>query len=452
MKFTLLIIWLTLLFPTPLLAQENAPLGYQLQIEGGIGPATSDYFVRGMKKAQAAGVELVILKMDTPGGLDTSMRKINKAILASSVPVITYVAPDGARAASAGTYILYASHVAAMAPATNLGAATPVQMGGGLPGTGKEKEKDGDRNATSNKQAMSRKAVNDAKAYIRGLAQKRGRNVQWAESAVEKAESLSAQEALQLKVIDLIATDREDLLNQLSGYQVKVLGQERTLRTEGIQIKALQPDWRNRILNVISNPNIAYILLILGIYGLIFEFANPGFIVPGVVGAISLLLGLYALSVLPVNYAGVALLLLGIALMVAESFVASFGALGIGGVAAFVFGSLMLIDTEGIPGFAISKALIASFAVVSAAFFLLVIGMAIKARRRRVVSGSEEMIGAIGEALEDFTDHGNVFVHSEIWEAQSNTPVKKGQAIRITERNGLIITIEPIPQTPSKEG
>lgn len=348
MRFFQVLLALVLLGSVSELPAQDAAKAYLLEINGAIGPATSDYFTRGLAKAEKAQAELVVLRMDTPGGLDTSMRAINKAILSSSIPVVTYVAPDGARAASAGTYILYASHIAAMAPATNLGAATPVRIGG-IPGTG---DKDGkkDKGKDSNQDAMGRKAVNDAKAYIRGLAQKRGRNVAWAEKAVEKAESLSAKEALKLNVINLIATDIPDLMAQLNEYKVEVLNKEVILKTEGIEILALKPDWRNRLLNTVSNPNIAYILLLIGIYGLIFEFANPGFVVPGVVGAICLLLGLYALHVLPVSFAGAALLLLGIALMVAEAFVPSFGALGIGGVVAFVFGSLMLIDTEGIPG------------------------------------------------------------------------------------------------------
>ncbi|MDX1386389.1 MAG: nodulation protein NfeD [bacterium] len=435
--------------------KTSGPLAFQVEIQGPIGPATSSYFERGLEKAQEAGAQLLILRMDTPGGLDTSMRVINKAILSSPIPVVAFVAPEGARAASAGTYILYASHIAAMAPATNLGAATPVQLGG-LPGTGGEEEdKDGKKDKTGkakgNKESMRAKAVNDAKAYIRSLAQKRGRNVKWAEQAVVEAESLPAEEALKIGVIDLIANNTDDLIKKLNGYQVAVGEKELTLQTEGMTVSLYPPGWRFRLLNVISNPNIAYILLMIGIYGLIFEFMNPGYIVPGVVGAICLLLGLYALHVLPVNYTGVALILLGIALMVTEAFVPSFGALGIGGVVAFVIGSLMLMDTESVPGLEISRSLIATVAVVSAAFFILVVGMAVRARRRKVVSGSEEMIGAEGRALEDFNDEGNVFIHSETWRAKTNAPIFKDQRVRVTGREGLLLFVEPLSSQITEE-
>jgi membrane-bound serine protease (ClpP class) len=439
----------------PETVQPTNLIAFQVDIQGPIGPATASYFERGLEKAQEAGAQLLILRMDTPGGLDTSMRVINKAILSSPIPVVTFVAPEGARAASAGTYILYASHIAAMAPATNLGAATPVQLGG-FPGTGgdqgdQESKKGEKGKAKGNKESMRAKAINDAKAYIRSLAEKRGRNVKWAEAAVVNAESLPAQEALKIGVIDLIANNTTDLLKKLNGYRVVVAEKEVKLQTEGMGITVYPPGWRFRLLSVISNPNIAYILLMIGIYGLIFEFMNPGFIVPGVAGAICLLLGLYALHVLPVNYTGVALILLGIALMVTEAFVPSFGALGIGGIVAFVIGSLMLIDTESVPGLEISRSLIATVAVVSAAFFILVVGMAVRARRKKVVSGSEEMIGAEGRALEDFNDEGSVFIHSETWRAKTPTPIKKDQPVRVTGREGLLLMVEPLSSQNKEE-
>lgn len=434
------------LFPGRSLAQEK-PVAYVVEIQGAIGPATAAYFERGLKKAEENGAEMLIIKMDTPGGLDTSMRTINQAILSSTIPVITYVSPEGARAASAGTYILYASHIAAMAPATHLGAATPVTLGG-FPGL---KDQESEKGKKSNEQSMRAKAINDAKAYIRGLAQRRHRNAEWAEQAVVEAEALPAEEALKIGVINLMANNTDALLKKLEGYRVQIDDSEKTLETQSIGLKFVKPGWRFKLLNTLSNPNIAYLLLMIGIYGLIFEFMNPGFIAPGVIGAICLLLGLYALNVLPINYSGAALLLLGIALMVAELFVPSFGALGIGGVTAFVLGSLMLIDTEAVPGYGISRPLIATVAVTSAFFFMIVLGMAVKARRRKVVSGSEEMIGARGKALEDFSGTGPVFVHGEIWEAKTLTPLSKGQEIRVVQREGLQLIVEPKTPGGAKE-
>lgn len=416
----------------------------QLSISDAIGPATSDYIERSMDKAAESGAKAILITLDTPGGLDSSMRQIIKKIIASPIPVITYVTPGGARAASAGTYILYASHIAAMTPGTNLGAATPIQLigSGDPPGEQSDKDQPADP-ATSGKtpkNAMAQKAINDAVAYIRSLAEMRGRNADWAEQAVREADSLSAEKALELNVIDILATDRSDLLKQLDQRKINVLGRDMILETENAAIQAMEPDWRSELLAVITNPNIAYILLIAGIYGLIFEFSNPGAIVPGTIGGICLLLALFAFQVLPINYAGFALILLGISLMVAEAFVPSIGILGFGGLTAFVIGSVILMDTDA-PGFGIDIALVGAFALTSAAFLIFVLGMLLKSRQKPIVTGREELLGETGIVLADFSDTGPVRVHSEIWQARSRESLKKNQCIRVIGRNGFILEV-----------
>ena len=425
----------------------------ELTIDGAIGPATADYVERALSHARAQHASLVVIRMDTPGGLDTSMRKIIKAINMSPVPVATYVAPSGARAASAGTYILYASHIAAMAPGTNLGAATPIQLGGGSPlpsdkTTGKEK--DGKAGTLSNSDAEREKVVNDAVAYIRGLAALHGRNADWAEKAVRKAASLPAAEALRLKVIDLIATNMTDLLKQIDGRKLNLQGHEVTLHTAGLTVQHYEMDWRTRLLSVLTNPNIAYILLLIGIYGLLLEFFHPGAVAPGTIGGICLILGLYAMQLLPINYAGVALILLGVALMVAEAFQPSFGVLGIGGAVAFVFGSVILLDTEA-PGFGIDLSVIITFTVTSVLVFIFVIGMAIRSRHRPVVSGREQLLDTVATAMQDFEHKGRVKVHSEIWQALTDTPVHTGQQLKITSIDGLILHVQPMNITTKEK-
>lgn len=420
-------------------AGESIGRGYLLDISGVIGPATADYIERSLDHAEQQRAELVVLRMDTPGGLDTSMRVIIKRIVSAGVPVVGYVAPGGARAASAGTYILYASHVAAMAPGTNLGAATPVSL---IELPKNQEKSDSEVDQAEPAGAKERKLVNDAAAYIRGLAVLRGRNAEWAEQAVREAVSLSAQEALAQDVIDLLAGDTEELLQMLDGRKVLLTMGSKTLNTRELVLEQLQPDWQNRLLSIISNPNVAYILMLLGIYGIIYEFVNPGSIVPGTAGAIMLLLALYAFHVLPVNYVGVGLILLGVALMVAEAFVPSFGALGIGGVAAFLFGSLILIDTEQ-PGYGISLPLIIALAVVSALLLVLVVGMALKSRKGPVVSGREELLGAAGVVLEDFIGQGRVRVHGEVWSAHTDQPLRRNQSVRVTGRDGLVLRVTP---------
>ena len=470
-----------------------------LQIPGAIGPATADFITRGIEMAEESNATLIVLEMDTPGGLDTSMREIIQGILASSVPVATYVYPQGARAASAGTYILYASHIAAMAPATNLGAATPVAIGGPAPASptdtaGEEEEEDdadddtdasdedsgdaddadtddsaaddadaedsdADESDTDDADAddtgaqptdlipapataTERKAINDAVAYIRSLAELRGRNADWGEAAVRAAESLSSQDALEMNVIDLIANDLSDLLLQLDGWEVEIDGQTIELDTTGLIYERIEPDWRTRLLEVISNPTVAYMLMLLGIYGLIFEGYNPGAIVPGVVGAISLLLALFAFQVLPINYAGLALIVLGVILMVSEFLVPSFGALGMGGIAAFIFGSVILIDSD-IPGLSISLPLIMTIAASGALVLLGIVWFAVRSRDRPVVSGQEEMVGARAEALHDFDNRGQVWVHGERWSAKASSPVTAGQSLEVVRVEGLTLHVKP---------
>lgn len=429
-----------------------------ITIEGAIGPATKDYFTRSLEKARNHKASVFIIQMNTPGGLDSSMRDIIKEILASDIPVISYVTPSGARAASAGTYIMYASHIAAMAPATNLGAATPVQIGGGsspsppsLPGDKNNKDKDSDKQpVVDNKTAMSRKAVNDAVAYIQGLAELRGRNREWAEKAVREAASLTASDALQNNVIDLIAEDLSDLLKNIHGKTIKTQHREIVLDTENLIVESIEPDWRNQLLSIITDPNVAYILMLIGIYGLIFEFSNPGALIPGTVGAISLLLALFAFQALPINYAGLALILLGVAFMIGEAFVPSFGALGIGGVIAFVIGSIILMDTD-IPGYGVSLPLIAAIALVSSALFAIIIVMALKSRKKPIVSGQEELVGAMGEALQDIDGQGYIRLHGERWNAKTDSPVKKGDQVRVTKLDGLTVHVEPSANNLSRD-
>lgn len=410
----------------------------ELDVEGGIGVATADYVKSGIEHAVDIGAELVIINMDTPGGLMKPMRAIVQDVLASPVPIAVYVTPAGARADSAGTYILFAAHVAAMAPTTHLGAATPVALiGGGGDDGGEDSE---------TAPPTDRKIMNDAISYIRGLAERHGRNVEWAEDAVTEAATLTAAEALEKNVIEFIAVDRSALLEQLDGHEVTVNGESRTLSTSGARVVAFEPNWRIRLLTVISNPEIVVILGLIGLYGLMYEGWNPGAIVPGVVGAICLLLAAYALQVIPVNYAGLGLIIIGIGLMVAEAYAPSFGALGLGGVVAFVFGAIIMFDTN-VPGFGISYAFVIGIGLVFAVLLIWLVGYLLKLRRRGAVSGRESIVGSIATVLEDFTDDGRVWIEGEAWHARSAVPLSKDQHVLVRTMDGLVLVVEPVPES-----
>ncbi len=444
-----------------------------LDIKGGIGPATRDYLRSGLKRASDEHARAVVLRIDTPGGLDAATRDINQAILASPVPVIAWVAPEGAHAASAGTYILYACHLAAMAPATSLGAATPVSMGGfgagpaperkpapdkplgqGEPPAGDSSQRSPPATTPSPRHeppdAMSRKVTNDAVAYLRSLAELRGRNGDFAEAAVRDAATLTGTQALSQGVIEIVAGDTDQLLRQAHGRKVRLAQGETTLDLVGQPVSVVAPDWRARLLAVLTEPTVAYLLLLIGLYGLVFEGYSPGAILPGVVGAICLLLAAYGLQVLPVNYAGVALIVLGVALMAIEFAMPGVGAAGFGGLVALVAGSLILFDTQ-VPGFGVPGGLIAGIGVASALVFMGMIWLASRARRQPVVSGQEEMIGQLAVATRDFDGAGQVHIRGEHWQARSKVPVRRGQAVRVLALDGLVLRVAPDEETTATQ-
>ncbi len=402
----------------------------ELSISGGIGPASADYLVRSIEKAQDA--ELILIRINTPGGLDKSMRQMVQAILNSKVPIVSYVAPNGARAASAGTFLLYASTIAAMSPSTHLGAASPVSMTGGM---GNKKEP-GDK-----KTSMEKKVTNDAIAYIRSLAQLRGRNVEFAEKAILNAATMTANEALKAGVINIIAKDTSDLLKQLNNMQVKQDGRVITINTDNVNIEKISPDWRMRFLLIITDPTVAYLLLLLGVYGIFFELMNPGFIVPGVIGAVSILVALYALQLLPINYAGLALIILGIAFIVAEAYTPSFGILGIGGTLAFIVGSVLLIDTEH-EAYQIAWAAIWGMAAANIVIFITLFSMLLQTRWQSSMHGTATLIGAEGESLQDIDLQGQAKIQGEIWRVESEKPILEGKKIRVTDAKGLTLKVE----------
>ena len=445
-------------------ADPGAGTAAVLEINGPIGPATSRYVVHGIESAHEYGSRLVVLELDTPGGLDSAMRDIIRAILASPVPVVSYVSPPGARAASAGTYILYASHVAAMAPATNLGAATPVSIGGEpepgsppvpAPGANPAQDRNDKAPAASPPDpgggalpsnlpgsAMERKVVNDAVAYIRGLAEERGRNVEWAEQAVRGAASLSATAALQQKVIDVIARDLPELLSRIDGREVRIGDRTVKLATRDLTVVRMKPDWRTQLLAVITNPTVAYGLMLIGIWGLLLEGYNPGAVLPGVAGSVCLLIALFAFQILSVNYAGLALVVLGTAMIISEFFFPTYGSLGVGGLIAFVVGSLILFDTE-VPGMSVGRPLIGAFATMGGLMIAGIVYLATRSMRRPVATGTQGMIGETAEVVADFTGRGRVRYGGEFWNARSDAALRAGDLARIVRVEGLTLWVEP---------
>ncbi len=436
---------------------RGAPLHPAVLAEatGVIGPASALYIQDAVDEARKRQAEVLILRLDTPGGLLTSTREIVQTILASPVPVIGYVAPGGAHAASAGTYILYATSIAAMAPGTNIGAATPVHIGSmpGLPSPPapqpaqeKEKNKEKKKGAEPAKPAQAplptveTKAANDAVAWIRSLAELRGRNADWAEKAVREAATLNPRQALDLHVIDLIAPDIRELLRAVHGRKIVINGQERTLQTAGIEVVRFEPGFMTKALGALANPNVALILMLIGTYGLIFELMSPGAVAPGVIGAICLVLGLYALSELPLDYAGLALVVLGMAFMIAEALMPTFGILGFGGIAAFVIGAAMLINTNT-PEFRVSYSVIITMAAVSAAFLILLMGYLWRSQRRQAVSGTEELPGSEAIVLSWENGEGYVWAQGERWHARGGENYAAGQRLTVKKAEGLTLVV-----------
>ncbi|HLB41488.1 MAG TPA: nodulation protein NfeD [Gammaproteobacteria bacterium] len=432
-KWKALIIIFVLFSITSFALEKPANKAIVLEINGAVGPATQDYIQRGMAYAEKERAAAIIIQLNTPGGLETSMRSINEAIIISPIPVIAYVFPAGARAASAGTFIMYASHLAAMASGTNIGAASPVNI---LPG--------GTKSADA-KNTEERKATNDASAYMRSLAQLRGRNADWAELAVRQAASLSASEAKRLKVIDEVADNYPMLLKKMDGHNVLVQGIPEKISTKNLDIKIISPDWRYQFLSFLTNPNVVYLLMLVALYGLFFEFSNPGLILPGVAGVIALLLILYAFQLVPINYTGLTLVVVGLLFIIFEIFITSHGMLGIGGVIAFIIGSIMLFDVND-ANYQVALSLILIMSITTALFFLIILTVILQSHKKAVVSGQEALIGSEGVVLSAMNEQIVVRVMGEIWEARALVMLNPGQKIKVTKIHGLMLLVEPLSE------
>ncbi len=414
---------------------------HQIDVDGIINPVSSKFIIEAVDRAEEEGAEALIINLDTPGGLLEATRDVVQRFLGSEVPVVVYVSPKGARAGSAGVFITLAAHIAVMAPGTNIGAAHPVTVGGGMPGQGGEQD-------TTGKSAMSEKITNDAAAMIRSIAEQRGRNIEWAESAVRTSESITASQAVELNVIDFIAEDVDEILEKIDGWIVKFKESEKTIAAEDVEIKKFEMDWRERLFDHVSNPNIAYIFMLLGIYGLIYELANPGAILPGVIGGICLLLAFFAFQTLPINTVGLLLIIFGVVLLLLEIVVPSFGVLTAGGAVALFLGSIMLIDTAQ-PALKISIGVILPAVIATVLFAVFAVGMGIRAQWKKVTTGQEGLAGNIGEALEDFDKDkkGKVFVAGEYWIAITKQKIAKGQSIKVLEMKGMNLVVEPHSET-----
>jgi membrane-bound serine protease (ClpP class) len=412
-----LILFCFLIWVPPALSNEGDVV--IIDLIGTISPGSAAFLESGMEKARKRAAQLIIIQLDTPGGLGSSMRTMVKSILNSPIPVVVYVAPSGAGAASAGVMVTIAAHVAAMAPGTNIGAAHPVTASGGdIPGT------------------MSEKVVNDMASYARGIALDKGRNAEWVEKAIRESVSITAQEAVKMNVVDLVADNIDDLLKAIDGREVTLKDGKKILKTEGLTKIYYKPGFRDRILNLISDPNISYILFMIGLAGLYFELSNPGAIFPGVIGAISLVLAFYSFQALPVNYAGLILIVLAIIFFIAEVKVASYGVLSIGGVVSLAIGSLMLFEDVRV-----SLKLMAPTVILIGGFFIIVSGLAFRAHLARPKSGMEGMIGSVGLVKETIDPEGLIFVHGEIWRAASTEKIEPGERVQVEGAEGLLLKV-----------
>ena len=471
---SMLMLWL---MPVPGMSEKDSNEGKAavdrssrvlvITVDGPINPVTAEYIDKGLAEAAEREVDLLVLRLDTPGGLMSSMRTIVKSILGSPVPVAVYVSPSGARAASAGVFITMAAHVAAMSPGTNIGAAHPVNIGGGNPFSKKKKEEDAEDKKSkegekedseedkesqdetlSDESVMAQKVINDTVAFVKSIAEINGRNAEWAERSVRESISSTEREALEENVIDLVAENLDKLLEEIDGRTVRIDGEEVTLTVAGADIDEMPMDLRQRILAAVSDPNIAYLLMMLGVYGLFFELANPGVILPGVLGGIFLILAFFSFQVLPVNYAGVLLIGVGLILFILEIKVVSYGMLSVGGILSTFLGSIMLMDSIE-PYYRISRTLIFGVTGLTALFFLVGLGFAFKVQRRKVVTGIEGLIGTTGETTTEVDPEGKVKVHGEIWSAVSDTPIPAGKRIKVINMDGMVVRVEPEPRSES---